>query len=155
LKGSCIRSLALILAFTGAPLVHVQADIEGIHSEALEEAVNKAKEEGKHLYVAFLGEGWSLGCKRFKAAILESACFKRFSAEHLVYLPVEARRKPKLTPEEVAVLQSWVIHFDVKAYPTLILIAPDGEELLRHGYRDLGPEAYIDLLKNILPEQTD
>lgn len=155
MKGPGIRSLALILAFAGVPLVQVQAGVEGIHPEALEEAVSRAKEEGKHLYVAFLGEGWSLGCKRFKSGILDSSHFKRFSSERLVYLPVEARRKPKLTPEEVAVLQSWVIHFDVKAYPTLILIAPDGEELLRHGYRDLGPEAYIDLLKNILPEQTD
>ena len=137
------------------PFVQGQANAKGIHPEALEDAVSKAKEEGKHLYVAFLGEGWSLGCKRFKATILESSSFKQFSAEHLVYLPVEARRKPKLTPDEVAVLQSWVIHFDVKAYPTLILIAPDGEELLRHGYRDLTPEAYIDLLKNILPDLTN
>ena len=137
------------------PIVQAEPEHKGIHPEALEEAVSRAKTEGKHLYVAFLGEGWSLGCKRFKGTILESPSFKQFSDEHLVYLPVEARRKPKLTPDEVAVLQSWVIHFDVKAYPTLIIIAPDGEELLRHGYRDLTPEAYIDLLKSILPDLTN
>lgn len=148
-----MRSLAIILALTGMPLVQAESGHKGIHPEALEEAVSVAKKEGKHLYVAFLGEGWSLSCKRFKATILESSSFKEFAHEHLVYFPVEARRKPKLTPDEVAVLQSWVIHFDVKAYPTLIIIAPDGEELLRHGYRDLAPEAYIDLLANILPDR--
>jgi thioredoxin-related protein len=137
------------------PLVPAESEHKGIHPEALEEAVSEARKEGKYLYVAFLGEGWSLSCKRFKATILESSSFKQFSEENLVYLPVEARRKPKLTPGEVAVLQSWVIHFDVKAYPTLIIIAPDGEELLRHGYRDLTPEAYIELLNNILPDLTN
>lgn len=103
------------------------------------------------MLVAFLGEGWSVNCMRFKEAVLDTDAFREFAKERLVYFPVEARRKPKLSSEETAVLQSWVIHFDIRSYPTLILIAPDGQEILRHGYKDLGVEDYIRLLQAILP----
>lgn len=119
---------------------------------ALETASRRASDENKHMLVAFLGEGWSLGCKKFKQSVLETGEFKEFAAEYLVYFPVEARRRPKLSPEETAVLQSWVIHFDIGTYPTVILLAPDGQEILRHGYRDIDAAAYIRLLKAIMPQ---
>jgi hypothetical protein len=106
------------------------------------------------MFVAFLGEGWSVSSKKFKEAVLSAPAFIDFAKRNLIYFPVEARRKPRLTSEETAVLQSWVIHFDIKSYPTLILIAPDGQELLRHGYRDLAASEYIKLLQAILPESS-
>ena len=98
-----------------------------------------------------MGVGWSVSCKKFKEHVLDSVEFTEFVDDHLVYFPVEARRKPKLSSEETAVLQSWVILFDVASYPTLILVAPDGQELLRHGYKDLTGEDYVQLLEEILP----
>ena len=129
------------------------ADDGPIHLEAkaFEEAVQRSRLEQKHLFVAFLGEGWSVSSKKFKEAVLSDPAFINFAERNLIYFPVEARRKPKLTSEETAVLQSWVIHFDIKSYPTLILIAPDGQELLRHAYRDLDASEYINLLDAILP----
>lgn len=123
-----------------------------ITEDRLEAARQAALNEGKHLYVVFLGTGWSVSSQRFSETILESADFKEFARDHLVLLRVDARRKPKLSPEETAVLQSWVIHFDIKAYPTVILLAPDGQELLRHGYREVEARAYVDLLRAILPD---
>ena len=122
-----------------------------IEKVALERASQQAVVENRHMLVAFLGEGWSVNCMKFKEAVLDTHAFREFANERLVYFPVEARRKPKLSSEETAVLQSWVIHFDIKSYPTLILIAPDGQEILRHGYKDLDVKAYIKLLQAILP----
>jgi len=119
--------------------------------DALENVMERAQTEGKFLYIAFLGEGWSVSSKRFTETVLETPAFRAFAEEALIYFPVEARRKPPLTKEETAVLQSWVIHFDIKAYPTFILIAPDGQELLRHGYREMDAQAYLDLLRSVLP----
>ena len=122
---------------------------------AVEEARQQALEEGKYLYVAFLGQGWSVSCRRFQEAVLEDPRFQAFAKSHLVYFPVLARRKPPLSKEETAVLQSLVIHFDIKSYPTLILVAPDGQELLRHGYRELDAGTYVDLLRSLLPAALD
>jgi hypothetical protein len=116
-------------------------------------ARQQAEVEGRHLYVAFLGEGWSMASDRFHQSILQSPEWEAFAGEQLVYCPVLARRKPKLSKDETAHLQALVIHFDVKAYPTLILLAPDGNEILRHGYREDSAEDYIDLLQAVLPPE--
>lgn len=117
----------------------------------LAEATAKAAESGKYLYVAFLGDGWSVSSKRFQSKVLDSAEFKEFAEEHVIYCPVMARSHPRLGKKQTARLQSLVIHLDVKAYPTFILIAPDGKEILRHGYRDDTANEYINLLKALLP----
>ena len=116
-----------------------------------EEALDQAREESKLLYVAFIGEDWSVSSKRFMEEVLSSAAFRAFASEKMVYFPVLARRKPPLTKLETAQLQSLVIHLDIKCYPTVVILAPDGQELLRHGYKDMTPEAYLDLLKAALP----
>jgi hypothetical protein len=118
----------------------------------LEEAVAASEASKRFLYVAFLGEGWSLASDRFEERILKSGTFRAFAAEQLELFPVKARRKPKLNKAEVAQLQALVIHFDIKEYPTLILLAPDGTEWLRHGYKDIGPREYVEALKGLLPE---
>ena len=119
----------------------------------LDEACARAAAEGKFLYVAFLGEGWSVASGKFAAKVLESDDFKTFAASRLVFFPVLARRDPPLSREETALLQSWVIHFDIKSYPTVILLGPDGREVLRHAYRDITSARYVELLSAIIGEE--
>lgn len=118
--------------------------------EDWDEALDRAAREGKHLYVAFLGDGWSLACSRFQEGILNTSAFRDFVADQLVYCPILARRTPKLTKDEIARLQALVIHFDVKTYPSVLLIAPDGTEILRHGYRNESIAEYLKLLDAVI-----
>jgi hypothetical protein len=66
---------------------------------------------------------------------------------------VEARRKPPLSKKETEILHGLVARFNIMSYPTLILIAPDGQEVLRHGYKELEPEEYVRLLQSIIPPE--
>ncbi|NDV62035.1 hypothetical protein G0Q06_06215 [Puniceicoccales bacterium CK1056] len=118
-------------------------------------ATEKAQESGKYLFIAFLGDGWSMGSKRFQEAVLDTPEFKQFAASHLVYCPVLARSMPKLGKKQTARLQSLVIHLDIKSYPTFILIAPDRTEVLRHGYIKETAKEYIALLEALLPVRAD
>lgn len=124
-----------------------------LEAEALFKAAEKARVENKYILAAFLGDGWSVSSGKFKSQVLETSVFREFADNDLVYFPVEARRRPKLSSAETAVLQSWVINFDIKSYPTFILLAPDGQELLRHGYKDIDPMEYVDLLRAALPDR--
>ena len=120
-----------------------------------EDILEQAAGEGKCLYVAFLGDGWSMASTRFSKEVLESGIFNELAAEELIYCPILARAQPRMGSLQTARLQSLVIHFDIKSYPTFILLAPDGNEILRHGYRDVSAEDYLDLLKAILPGQRE
>lgn len=147
--GFFLRSTVVLLLAVG---LGQSCNAEGpVLERPLEEALEQAREESKLLYVAFLGEDWSLSSKRFRQTVLSSEAFTAFAADAAIYYPVMARRKPPLTKEETAQLQALVIHFDIKSYPTLIILAPDGQELLRHGYKELSAEDYVALLRAVLP----
>lgn len=144
-QGSFLLLAALVLAVPQSRAIDL---LENDWADAL----NQARESGKHLYVAFLGEGWSLSCKRYQKQILDSPEFRALASDRLLYCPVSARGEKALSKKAAARLQALVIHFDIKSYPTLILIAPDGREILRHGYREDAPADYVNLLKAILPQ---
>lgn len=142
--------LALLLTLlSGYPAL--DAEQVNLLEEPWSVATTKAMETGKHLFIAFLGDGWSVSSKRFSKAVLDSPQFKEFASERLVYCPVLARSHPKLGKRQMARLQSLVIHLDIKSYPTCILLAPDSSEILRHGYRGESAEEYVALLEALLP----
>lgn len=117
----------------------------------LPEILQEARQTGQPVLIAFLGTGWSVASKRFQQNILQSAAFSDCIKDTLLYWPVHARRQPPLSKKERAVLQSIVIHFDIQAYPTFILLDPDGNERLRHGYRDFSATEYCQLLQQVIP----
>lgn len=137
----CGMWIAALFAQATAPLVPYP----------LETAYERARAEGKPLLVAFLGTGWSLASDKFRERVLESAEFEAFAAEALIWYPVHARRKPKLSKAETATLQSMVIHFDVMAYPVILFLGPDGTEWLRHGYLDTTAGEYVESLRALMP----
>jgi hypothetical protein len=139
------RLLLLVLVFCAIP-VHSEI-VEG----SLEEAMLESRKDGKHLLIAFLGTGWSMSSDRFRERILQSPVFKQYAENELVLLQLEARRKPPLSKEEKKILHEWVAQLDIMTYPTLILLAPDGQEVFRHGYKELDAEAYVQLLQSIIP----
>jgi hypothetical protein len=143
------NSLAALVALLLSTLLNA-ATID-LLEEDWSVAVTEAQQSGKTLFVAFLGDGWSVSSKRFQEAVLDDPEFKAFASSRLVYCPVLARSHPKLGKTQTARLQSLVIHLDIKSYPTFILIAPDETEILRHGYRDETAKEYVALLEALLP----
>lgn len=140
--------------FLVLPLALLRGETVDLLEEDWSVALAAANASGAHLYVAFLGEDWSVASDRFASKVLDTDTFRDFARENLVYCPVRARRSPKLSKNETARLQAVVIHFDIKSYPTFLLIAPDGSEILRHGYRTDSAREYVDLLKAILPPES-
>lgn len=120
-------------------------------TKPLADILKEARQTGQPIMVAFLGTGWSVASKRFRQNILQSGEFSDFIKDNLLYWPVHARRQPPLSKKERAVLQSLVIHFDIQSYPTFILLDPDGNERLRHGYRDFSAAEYCQLLQQVIP----
>lgn len=157
-----VRILGALLLFS-ALSAHAEPAADGISASQsrpvifspLSDVLQQARQSRKPVLVAFLGMDWSVACKRLHREVLQSPEFRKFAEDHLLYWPVNARRKPPLVKKERATLQSLVIHFDIQSYPTLILLDPDGNERFRHGYRDFTATEYVDLLRAILPPKHD
>jgi thioredoxin-related protein len=149
--GRAWRMLACAAIMVAASAAHAATDDRPLVQQPWEAAIEQARSENKLLLVTFLGPDWSVACRRLNERIFSAPAFREWAAQHIVYFPVDARRKPKLNKEETATLQSLVIHFDIKTYPTVLLMDPDGVERLRHGYTDVELDAYLAALNALLP----
>ena len=146
-------ALALLLALVARPVPGTANTIDPLEV-SWDKIVQEAAREAKFIYLAFLGDGWSVASTRFSSNVLESQAFQEFASRKLLYCPVLARTSPPMSKERTAHLQALVIHFDMQAYPTFLILAPDGTELLRHGYKNLQGKEYVRLLESIIPEVT-
>jgi len=134
------------------PLIIFASVLNGAEINTLKSAVENAKDEGKFIYLSFVGSDWSVASKKWSEEILDSSAFKSFAEENLVLLELDARRKPPLKKLERAELQAMVIEFDIKTYPTFILLSSNGLELHRHGYLEVSAEEYTNALGTLISE---
>ena len=139
-----IALLSLIL-FYG---IAVQAEESWINS--LETSLEEAARTDKAVYISFVGLNWSVSSKKWNREMHQSEAFRAFASENLIELTINARTKPQLSKRLQSELQALVVKFDIKSYPTLIVLNSDGVELHRHGYLELSPEAYISALSTLI-----
>lgn len=110
-------------------------------------ATAEAKRTGRYLLMDFTGSDWCPGCIRLDREVFETQAFKEYARKNLVCVVVDF---PKTFPQPVdlqvrnAELQE---KFGVQGYPTVLLLSPDGEEVVQTGYRRGGAAAYIEYLQ--------
>lgn len=143
---SSLPFLALLLLPHLSQAVHWHTDFEN--------ARRIAALSGRPLYAAFLGTDWSLSSKRWESRILQSAQFEDFAHHHLTLLRIEANRLPESAKDVRAEVWDLIRLFDVRSYPRLFLVGPDGQTLIEHGYLDLKADEYVENLRLLLPPET-
>jgi thioredoxin-related protein len=149
-----MRRAALIagIAIAGATLVLVQQrNAKGDSHLEYDDAMAKAKAEGKCLFLAFTGSDWCDWCIRFDHEIYSQAAFKAFAASNLVTLVVDFPRGTSgQSREQVARNEQLARRFGVQGFPTVFIICPEGNAIARTGYREGGPEVYIEHVRNLI-----
>lgn len=119
----------------------------------LDEALQKAKTENKHVFVNFSGSDWCKGCILLKKTILDREEFKQFADENLVILDLDFPRlkKNKLSKEQTATNEALAAKYNNKGqFPTILLMDSNGKILGRTGYKKISPEKYIEHIQSFL-----
>ena len=120
------RAIGMILAWGAASLA--VADEGPFRALPLDEARRIAGEEGKRLVLIDVYTTWCAPCKQLDETTWKDAEVRAWLAETAVSLKVDAEEDEALAER-----------FRVNAYPTLLLLKPDGTEIDRLvGYRDPG-----------------
>ena len=110
-------------------------------------ALNKAAKENKHVIVDFSGSDWCGWCKRLEVEVFDTDAFRKAAAEKYVLLMVDSPRDVSLlTPAAALNNPKLVEKFGVRGFPTVVVLNSKGEEVLRTGYKEGGPEKYIKML---------
>lgn len=113
-------------------------------------AQQKAASEGKDLLVLFTGSDWCGWCKRLdKEVFSKPGVIDQISQE---FVPVfidfpsnTARQSAALRQQNDALMSK----YRVAGFPTILLMKPDGTAYAETGYREGGPAAYLEHLKEL------
>ena len=119
----------------------------------LEEALNQAKENNKHVLINFSGSDWCRSCILLKKTILNTAEFKAFADKELVILDVDFPRlkKNRLSKEQTAKNEALAEKYNKKGqFPTIILLDKEGKVVGKTGYKKLSPAQYIAHIESII-----
>jgi len=110
----------------------------------------KAAQEGKDILLKFTGSEWSPWCKRLENEIFGTELFQQEITKYFVVLVLDF-------PQDQSLLSQKAYRQNVKLYkkygvpglPTVILADADGREYARTGYREGGPEKYLEHLEQL------
>jgi len=110
-------------------------------------ALKKAAAENKHVVIDFSGSDWCGWCKRLDKEVFATDEFRKGAAEKYVLLMVDSPSdKSLLTPEAAKKNPELVKKFNVHGFPTVVVLDSKGEEVMRTGYKEGGPEKYLKML---------
>lgn len=119
----------------------------------LEEGLEFAKKENKAVFTLFTGSDWCPPCKKLHHDVLESKEFLDYAKDNLVLVMLDFPRKPqnKLKPEQSKYNNSLKGKFNIRGFPSVLMLNNEGKELNRWvGYRPTDLEKTISNYKESL-----
>ena len=137
-----MKTLALLcaLAFSASQLIHA----EDTWLTSLPKALEQAKAEKKLVLLDFTGSDWCPPCKNLHKTVLTSEEFSKFAKENLVLVEVDFPRAKEQSAELKTANKELSAKFQVRGYPTLIVLDAEGKELFKKvGYGGTPAKEYV------------
>ncbi|MDZ4200329.1 MAG: thioredoxin family protein [Kiritimatiellia bacterium] len=117
-----------------------------------DKASGLAKSEGKFMLVDFSGSDWCGWCIKLDKEVFSQSAFKDYARENLVTVLIDFPRESRQKKKEIKRNEELKNKYEIKGFPTVLILSPEGELAGRTGYKAGGPDAYIEHLKKIIEE---
>ena len=134
-----------LLALTASMILagNVQA-ADATWSTNYEKALAQAKAENKAVLLDFTGSDWCGWCIKMVKDTLSQREFIDYAAKNLVLVEVDFPNKKEVPAETKKQNEELQKKFEVKGFPTFLLLDKEGKEIGRQrGYLAGGPAAFI------------
>jgi protein disulfide-isomerase len=145
-----MRTLLILTACLSGLTVRAAAPAAATWMTDLPAAQAKAKAENKFVLLNFTGSDWCGWCIRLKKEVLAQTEFETFAAEHLVLVEVDFPHGKPQTPALKNANAALAQKYEIKGFPTLVVLNSAGETAGRIGYVEGGPKRFIARLKPLL-----
>ncbi len=107
---------------------------------------------GKYILLDFSGSDWCGWCIRLEKEVFSQNAFKDFAEENLVCVLVDFPRAKEQSKELKKQNMELTRKYDIKGYPTIVILSPDGKPVGMTGYLQGGPWEYARHLKKIIED---
>jgi protein disulfide-isomerase len=115
-----------------------------------DDALRQARAENKFVLLDFTGSDWCGWCKRLKAEVFSTSVFEDYAHRNLVCVHVDFPRQRALSVQQTERNQQLARLYNIRGFPTLVLLDSAGAEVGRTGYQPGGAESYIQHLDTLL-----
>ena len=112
----------------------------------MEAAVEQAKEQDKDLLLLFTGSDWCPPCKALEKEVFSQQEFLDGVSEEFVLVMLDFPQNKELPQELKEQNDSLAAKFSISSYPTVIMVDQDLKPFAFSGYKEGGPENYIELM---------
>lgn len=113
-------------------------------------SLEQAKKEGKHVLVDFSGSDWCGWCIKLDKEVFSQEAFKDYAKDNLVTVMLDFPKSKSQSDEVKAQNKELQKKYEVRGFPTVLVLNPDGELVAKTGYRPGGPEKYVEHLKELI-----
>lgn len=113
------------------------------------QAIEQSKVSGKPIFAFFTGKEWCSWCKKLERQVLSKDGFINYAKENLVLLELDFPRGRRNLPQKQIELAR---KFNIKGYPTVILMDSSTNKIAKTGYEAMSPEQYVDHVKALLKD---
>ena len=142
-----IKSCMLTLAALSASVVLAKTSTPEGWTDDYDAALKRAAAEKKLVLADFSGSDWCGWCKRLDREVFATDAFRKGAADKYVCLMVDSPSDKSLLSARAAKRNPELVKkYGVRGFPTVLLLDAKGEVVLKTGYREGGPEKYLEML---------
>ncbi len=143
------KSLLVVLGLAVGLLGSLRASA-GEWETDFAKASEAAKKDSKFMLLDFTGSDWCGWCMKLDKEVFKKSDFKDYAKQNLVLVSLDfPRSKPqsKKVKDQNKELQK---KYEIKGYPSIIILSPEGELVGQTGYQEGGAAKYVEHLKSII-----
>jgi protein disulfide-isomerase len=106
-----------------------------------------ARQQNKPMMLDFTGSDWCIWCQRLDKEIFSTDAFNDYAKANLVLVKLDFPRTKEL--DEATKTQNLALarKYQIRGFPTLVLLSSAGDDLGRMGYMQGGPDPFLKKLK--------
>ena len=119
----------------------------------MEAAKAQAAESGRYILADFSGSDWCGWCKRLDAEVFAKPEFLAGATNKFVLVMVDSPNDTSILSENARKANPGLVKkYNVRGFPTVLILDSDGKVLDKTGYMRGGPDAYLEMLGKMLDE---
>ena len=117
-----------------------------------EAAKAKAKSENKPMLLDFTGSDWCGWCIKLDEEVFTKDAFKAYAGDSLVLVELDFPRNKAQSDAVKAQNKALAEKYQIRGFPTILILSPDGEMVAKTGYQSGGPDSYVEHLKGLISD---
>ncbi len=115
----------------------------------LPKAQTQAKTEKKLVMLDFTGSDWCGWCIKLNKEVFSQPEFAEYAKKNVVAVEVDFPNKKKLSAAQKQANDALAKKYEIKGYPTIIVLNSEGKKVGELGYQAGGPKAFIAELEKL------